>query len=414
MSDRRVVVTGMGVVTSLGESVEDFWNGLIACKSGVRKISLFDTTGYDVHIGGECPFDGERHFDRKTIKRLDRFAQFAIVAAREAVKQCGVDFSNYDGDLYRVGSIIGAGIGGLKEFEEQHQRLIEKGAGKVSAFTIPKLMINAAAGNIAIEFGIKGLTTTVGTACASAGHGMRDAYNAIRYNDADMMITGGSEAALTPIGLSAFAAMKALSVRNDDPAGASRPWDRDRDGFILAEGAGILIFEELEHARKRGAEIIGEVLGFGASTDAGHIAQPDEDGVGAAHSMQMCLNNAKVNPDQVDYINAHGTSTGLGDIAETMAIKKAFGAAAKKVAISSTKSSIGHLLGASGGVELIATLMAMKNSTLPPTLNLDNPSEGCDLDYVPKAPRDRRISKAMSNSFGFGGHNSTVLVGRFE
>ncbi len=414
MSERRVVVTGMGLVTSLGETVDSFWSNLVAGKSGVRRVTLFDTSAFDVRIGGECKdFDAGKRFDRKAMKRLDRFAQFALAAAVEATETSGIDFKNYP-DPYRLGVIIGAGIGGLSEFEEQHLRLIEKGPSKVSAFTIPKLMVNAAAGNLAIEYQIKGISATVGTACASAGHAMNDAYNAIRYGTTDVVLTGGSEAALTPIGISAFAAMKALSTRNDDPEGASRPWDRDRDGFILAEGSGLLVFEALEHARKRGAKIFAEVLGFGTSTDAAHIAQPDDQGTGAAAAMRMCLKRANLNPDDVDYINAHGTSTDLGDVAETVAIKHAFGPHAKKLAVSSTKSSIGHLLGASGGVELIATIMGINNATAPATLNLDNPSEGCDLDYVPKTARDLRIRHAMSNSFGFGGHNSSILVGRFE
>jgi len=415
MSGRRVVITGMGVITSLGETVDEFWNNLVACKSGVCKITIFDASRFDSQIGGECAtFDPDRYIDRKQSKRLDRFAQFAIAASQEAMKMAGFTDKSSPADRRRFGCIVGSGIGGILEFEQQHIRLLEKGPDKVSAFTIPKLMINAAAGNIAIEFNLQGITTTVGTACASAGHAMRDAYEAVRTNRADVIITGGSEAALTPVGLGAFAAMKALSTRNDDPQHASRPWDKDRDGFILGEGAGMLVFEELDHARRRGARIYAEVLGFGATTDAGHIAQPDETGAGAAESMRLSVQEAGINLDDVAYINAHGTSTGLGDVAETVAIKRCFGAHAKKLAISSTKSSIGHLLGASGGVETVATVMAIVNSTAPATLNLDNPDEGCDLDYVPHAPRDLNIKYALSNSFGFGGHNASILLGRFE
>lgn len=415
MSERRIVVTGMGLVTSLGETVEEFWTRLIACESGVRAIELFDTTAFDVHFGGECrDFESEKYIDRKAVKRLDRFAQFALAAAVEAVKTSGLDFKGYKGDPTRLGVILGTGIGGLLEIEQQHKRLIEKGPDKVSAFTIPKLMVNAASGNLAIEYNIQGVSTTVGTACASAAHAMADAFNAIRRGDADVVMTGGSEAALTPLGLGAFASMKALSTRNDSPQTASRPFDRDRDGFILGEGAGILIFEELEHARRRNAHVLAEVLGFGATTDAQHITQPSDSGAGAAAAMTQCMRIAGLNPDDINYINAHGTSTGLGDIAETLAIKKSFGPAATKLAVSSTKSSIGHLLGASGAVELIATIMAMRNSTVPATLNLDHPDEACDLDYVPRIPRDLRIRHAISNSFGFGGHNACILIGRCE
>lgn len=417
MADRRVVVTGMGLITGLGEKVDTFWSRLIAGESGVRRISpsLFSTELFDAKIGGECfYYKAENYFDRKMLKRLDRCAQFALAASREAVESAGISKEAYAGDRRRVGAILGSGIGGLNEFEQQHVRLRDKGPDKVSAFTIPKLMINAAVGNLAIEHGFRGITTMVGTACASAGHAMRDAYLAIKTDSADVVVTGGTEAALTPLGLSAFCAMKALSTRNDAPELASRPFDRDRDGFVLGEGAGLLVFEELEHAKKRGVRIWAELLGFGATTDAGHIAQPALDGAGAAESMRQCMAAAKVNPDQIDYVNAHGTSTGLGDIAETVAVKRAFGPAADQLAISSTKSSIGHLLGASGGVEAIATVMAIVNSTLPATLNLENPDAECDLDYVPKTPRDKHIQYAMSNSFGFGGHNATVMFGRFD
>jgi len=415
MADRRVVVTGMGLVTSLGETVDAFWSNLVSGVSGVRAISLFDAGAFDSQIGGECSaFKPESYFDRKSARRLDRFSQLALGAAVEATRSAGVDTETCPSDRGRIGVILGSGIGGLLEFEEQHLRLLEKGPGKVSAFTIPKLMVNAACGHVAIEYNIKGITMAVGTACASAGHAMHNAFTAILLDEADIIVTGGSEAALTPLGLGAFCAMKALSTRNDSPETASRPFDRDRDGFILGEGAGILVFEEYEHARKRGADILAEVLGFGLSTDATHIAQPDETGSGAAQAMRLCIRNARLNPDDIAYINAHGTSTGLGDIAETMAVRRAFGPAADKLAVSSTKSSVGHLLGASAGVEAIATIMAIQNSTVPPTLNLDNPDEGCDLDYVPKKARDLRIDKALSNSFGFGGHNSSALFGRFD
>ncbi len=415
MADRRVVVTGMGAITGFGACVDAFWKKLVDGESSVQRISLFDTDGFDVKIGSECKdFKPSDYFDRKAEKRLDRFSQFALAAGREAVKSAGIDFKAYKGDRSRLGVILGSGIGGLMEFEQQFLRLLEKGPGKVSAFTIPNLMVNAASGNLAIEHGLHGVTTAVCTACASACHAMRDAYTSIVNGDAELVVTGGSEAALTPLGLSAFAAIKALSTRNDDPQAASRPFDRDRDGFILGEGAGILVFESEEHARSRKADILVEILGFGVSTDAAHIAQPAENGEGAAVAINSCLKHAKTNADEVAYINAHGTSTGLGDLAEACAIKTAFGPAAYKVAVSSTKSSIGHLLGASGGVETIATIQAMRNSVAPPTLNLDNPDDGCDLDFVPKVAREMVIKKAMSNSFGFGGHNASILLGQYE
>lgn len=410
MAARRVVVTGMGAITPLGASTDAFWDGLVAGRSGIARISQFDPADNDVHIGGECrDFDPGPFIDARLIKRMDRFAQFAYVAARLASDQAGLAPDVCDPQ--RAGVILGTGIGGLREIEEQHLRLIHKGPSKVSAFTIPKLMANAAAGHIAIGLNLRGSSASTATACASAGTAMGDAIQALRNGVLDIVVTGGSEAACTPLGLAAFAAMKALSTRNSEPARASRPFDRDRDGFVLSEGAGVLVFEEYEHARKRGAEIYAEVLGFGATTDAGDIVQPDPDGRGAARSMRMALEDARLNPDNVDYINAHGTSTPLGDVAETRAIKSVFGAAAQRVAVSSTKSCIGHLLGASGGVEAIACVLAMRNRTLPPTINLDHPDPECDLDYVPHTARDAAVRVAMNNSFGFGGHNTCVLFG---
>jgi len=413
MSRRRTVITGMGVVCPLGIGVDAFWDRLLAGESGIRPITRFDGTKYDVQFGGECiEFDPEKWIDRREAKRLDRFAQFAMAAGMQAASEARLDDPAIDRD--RVGVILGSGIGGLQELEEQQRRLMEKGPDRVSAFTIPKLMVNAASGSLSIQFTARGPSTAVATACASAANAMGDALRAIQYDYADVVITGGSEAALTPLGLSAFAAMKALSTRNDVPAKASRPFDRDRDGFVMGEGAGIVVFEELDHARRRGAKIMAEVLGFGASGDAYHITQPDEKGRGAAAAMTRALADAKLRPDVVNYINAHGTSTPLGDIAETVAVKQVFGAHAGKLAISSTKSSIGHLLGASGGVEMIATVKALLQAVAPPTINLENPDPQCDLDYVPNRPRDMKIRVAMSNSFGFGGHNASLLVGRFE
>lgn len=411
---RRVVITGMGVVSPLGYKVDEFWERLIAGESGIRPIRLFDVTEFDVKFGGECTdFTPEPVVDRRSAKRLDRFAQMAIVAAHEAWSQCGLADGGL-ADPLRFGVITGTGIGGISELEEQHKRLIEKGPSKVSAFTIPKLMSNAASGNISIMLGAQGPSTAVGTACASATNAMGDALNAIRRGDVDVVISGGSEAALTPLGMSAFASMKALSMRNDDPAHASRPFDRDRDGFVMGEGAGMVVLEEYEHAKKRGANILCELLGFGTSADAFHITQPQEQGTGASAAMRFAVRDAGINLDQVDYINAHGTSTPLGDVAETIAIKKVFGAHAKQVAISSTKSAIGHLLGASGGVEVIAAIQAVRNGLIPPTINIENQDPECDLNYTPNTAQDARVDIALSNSFGFGGHNACVIVRRIK
>ncbi|MFO0839866.1 MAG: beta-ketoacyl-ACP synthase II [Phycisphaerae bacterium] len=411
MAERRVVVTGLGAVTPLGCSVAAFWDGLLTGRSGVRAVRRFDASAMDVRFGGECAdFDPAQHLDHRQIKRMDRFAQLAIVATKEAFADAGLPAEKFDAT--RAGVIIGTGIGGLTELEEQHKRLLEKGPSKVSAFTIPKLMANASSGHISIEFGLQGVNTTVATACASAGNAMADAFNCIRRGLADIIVTGGTEAALTPLGLAAFAAMKALSMRNDDPLRASRPFDKGRDGFVLSEGSGVLVFEEYEHARKRGARIYAEVLGCGATADAGDMVQPDPVGRGAGRAMVAALADAHLNPDQIDYINAHGTSTPLGDVAETKAIKAVFGAAARKLAVSSTKSATGHLLGASGGIEAIACLKAIQHNTLPPTINLDTPDPECDLDYVPNTARDARVRIAMSNSFGFGGHNACVVLAR--
>ncbi len=413
MSKRRVVVTGMGVVTPLGESVDVFWDKLIDGTSGVRNITLFDTTDFDVRIGGECSdFDPFEYIDRKNAKRMDRFTQFAVVAARQAFRQARLDREPFE--KHRAGVILGSGIGGLNELETQKQRLMQKGPGKVSAFTIPKLMANAAAGNVSIDLGLRGMANAVGTACASAADAMGAALAQIRMGTIDIAVTGGSEAALTPLGLASFAAMKALSSRDVPPEQASCPFNTDRDGFVLGEGAGVLVFEELEHARKRDADILAEVIGYGATSDASHITQPLEDGRGAADAIRQAIRDAGIQPQDIDYINAHGTSTPLGDAAETTAIKKVFGPDAKRVAISSTKSSVGHLLGASGGVELIATIKACANGVAPPTINLETPCPECDLDYVPNVARDCRIRVALSNSFGFGGHNACLIIRRID
>ena len=410
---RRVVVTGMGAVTSIARQVQPLWDGILAGQSGVHELRVFDTEGHKVKFGGDIhDWDTEGYVDRKDAKRIDRFTQFAMVAGIDAVNDSGIDFEKED--PFRCGVIIGSGIGGLNEIEAQVGRLLNKGPDKVSAFTIPKLMLNAASGHVSIHYGLRGPNHAVATACASATNAMGDALKAIQYDDADVMITGGSEAACTAMGLAGFANMRALSERHDDPQGASRPFDADRDGFVLAEGAGLLVFEELEHAKSRGAKIYGEVLGYGASGDGGHITQPDPHGTGAGRAMSGALANAGLNPDAIDYINAHGTSTPLGDKAETTAIKSVYGDHARSLNVSSTKSHLGHLLGASGGVELVLSLLALQHQVCPPTINYTTPDPECDLNYTPNEPHEREIRAAMSNSFGFGGHNASIIVGRVD
>jgi 3-oxoacyl-[acyl-carrier-protein] synthase II len=407
---RRVVITGLGVITSLSCKLDDYWRRICNGESGVRVLTRFDTSRFRVKIGGEIAgWSTEGYVEGKEARRLDRFAQFALVGAVDAVRDSGLDFTKED--LFRCGVILGSGIGGLEEIEVQHSRLLEKGPEKVSAFTIPKLMVNAAAGQVSIQFCLRGRNEAVATACASATNAIGEAFKCIHHGYADVMLTGGTEAAATPMGISAFAALRALSERNDDPTAASRPFDADRDGFVLSEGAGLLVLEELEHAKSRGARIYAEVLGYGASADGGHITQPDKDGIGAAMAMELALADAHMNTSDMDYINAHGTSTLLGDQAETAAIKTVFKEHARKLSISSTKSQLGHLLGASGGVEMVTTVLALRDGLIPPTINLHKPDPLCDLDYTPNTTRQRAIKVAMSNSFGFGGHNASVIVG---
>jgi 3-oxoacyl-[acyl-carrier-protein] synthase II len=409
---RRVVITGLGVVTGLGNALEPFWSNLCAGKSGVGPLTLFDTTDFKVHFGGQVrDWDPDTLLGTRDARRLDRFAQFALVASQAAVADAGIDFGRVA--PYRAGVFIGSGIGGLHEFETQHRALLEKGPSKISPFTIPKLMVNAASGQVSIRYGLKGPTSAVATACASAANAIGDAFKLIQHGGADVMVTGGSEAAITPMGLGGFASMRALSTRNDDPTRASRPFDRGRDGFVLAEGAGILVLEEEQFARARGARIYAELLGYGLSADGSHMTAPDEEGRGAAKAMANCLEDARCPADAVGYINAHGTSTGLGDLAETKAMKAVFGPHARRMMVSSTKSALGHLLGASGGVELVIAALALDRGVLPPTINLDDPDDGCDLDYIPHVAREVRVDKVMSNSFGFGGHNASLLIGRY-
>jgi 3-oxoacyl-[acyl-carrier-protein] synthase II len=410
---RRVVITGLGVVTALGDTLDAFWSGLRDGRSGVGPLTLFDTTEFKVHFGGQVhDWDPVSRFGAKEARHLDRFAQFAMAASESAVADSGIDFSKQAAD--RCGVFIGSGIGGLNEFETQHSTMMQKGPSRISPFTIPKLMVNAGSGQVSIRWGLQGPCSAVATACASAANAIGDSLRLIQSGQADVMITGGSEAAITHMGLGGFAALRALSTRNDDPTRASRPFDRDRDGFILAEGAGVLILEAESIARERGARIYAELIGYGMSADGWHITAPDEQGRGAARAMVHCLEDAQIPPDAVGYINAHGTSTPLGDLAETRAMKSVFGSHAPRLQISSTKSQLGHLLGASGGVELVASTLALHTGVLPPTINLDNPDEDCDLDYIPNVAREARVDYVMSNSFGFGGHNASLLIGRYK
>ncbi len=408
---RRVVVTGLGVVSALGCDVPEFWDNVCAAKSGVGPIRRFDCSSFKVTFGGEVTnFRPSDHLDlnEKEVNRIDRFAQFAMVAAAQAIKQSGIDFSI--GDAYRYGVLIGSGIGGLNEIETQHATLFDRGASRVSPFMIPKLMVNAASGNVSVHWHLKGPNSAVATACASATNAIGDAYKLIQNDMADVMVAGGTEAALTPMGLSGFARMQALSTRNDAPQAASRPFDKGRDGFVMAEGAGVVVLEEYEFAKARGANILGEVIGYGMSADGTHMTAPDPEGRGAARAMAGAVRDAKLSPEKIDYINAHGTSTPLGDKAETMAIKTIFESHAKQLAVSSTKSQLGHLLGASGGVEFVVTTLSLIHQVAPPTINLDDPDDECDLDYVPHEMRTQSMEYAMSNSFGFGGHNACLVL----
>ena len=417
MSSRRVVLTGLGVVTSLGETVEELWGNLCAGKSGISTITRWDASQFPTRFGGECAgFDLSKYdvskwsTERLMPKRLDRFGQFGLAASISAVGDSGIDFERTD--RYRCGVIIGSGIGGIETLEDQNKILNTRGISRVSPFTVPRLMVNAASGNVSILFKLYGPNTAVATACATGSNAIGDAARLIQHDQAEVMIAGGSEAALCALGLGSFCAARALSTRNDDPAHASRPWDRDRDGFVMGEGAGVVILEEYEHARKRGAKIYCELIGYGMSADAYHITAPDEHGHGASRAMDLALRDAKISADEVEYINAHGTSTPLGDLAETKAMKHFFKDHARKLVISSTKSELGHLLGASGGVEAVISALTIHRSMIAPTINLDNPDPECDLDYVPNKARERRVNVAMSNSFGFGGHNACLLMRR--
>ncbi len=408
----RVVVTGMGVITSLGADLNTFWDNLMAGKSGVSRVEAFDTSEYPTKIAASIKdFNPEDYMDRRDAKRMDRFVQFAVAASKNALQDANLNIRELE-DPERAGVYVGSGIGGLGTWEDQHSILLDKGPKRVSPFFIPMMIANMASGQISISTGAKGPNSTAVTACATGTHSIGDSYKLIQSGEADVMICGGAEATIRPTGMAGFCAMRAMSTRNDEPEKASRPFDADRDGFVMGEGAGILILESLEHAQKRGARIYAEIIGYGMSGDAYHITDPDPDG--AVRSMKRAIKSANLSNEQVDYINAHGTSTPPGDKSETIAIKKTFGDYAYKVAISSTKSMTGHLLGAAGGVEAVICGLTINKGMIPPTINLETPDPDCDLDYVPNKPRKAEVHIAMSNSFGFGGHNATIILKKFE
>ena len=415
MTERRVVITGLGVLTPIGNDVETFWSNLKNGVSGIHTIDAFDTAAYDCKIGGQVRgFDPKPFFKNpKDVRRTDRFTQLSMGAARIALDDSGIDVANLK-DRNRFGVIVSTGIGGLKTLQDQLTILLTKGPTRNSPFTIPMLISNMASGVISMEFNLRGPNLCIVTACATSNNAIGESWRIIKFGDADIFLAGGSEASIVEIGLAGFSAMKALSTRNDEPGRASRPFDRDRDGFVMSEGAGIVVVEELEHAKARGAKIYCELTGYGVSADAYHMTAPPPDGEGAARAMQMALDHARLSPGQVDYINAHATSTDIGDICETRAIKKVFGDDAYKVAISSTKSMTGHLLGGAGGIEMAACALAIRDSVIPPTINLENPGKECDLDYTPNVAREKKVRVAINNSFGFGGHNATLVATAFE
>jgi len=413
MNTRRVVITGVGMITPLGIGVEKSWEGLLAGKSGIRRITQFDSSQFPTKIAGEVEgFNPEDYIEIKEIKKMDRFIQFAIAAAHIALEDSGLKIA--DDNSERVGVIVGSGIGGLSSLERYHTVLTEKGPRKISPFFIPMLIVNLASGQISIKFGAKGPNSAVATACATGSHSIGDAFKIIQRGDADVMIAGGAESVITPLGIGGFNAMRALSTRNDEPEKASRPFDIDRDGFIMGEGAGIVILESLESAVTRGAKIYAEIVGYGMTADAYHITAPSPGGEGAVRCMKMTLQDAGVNPSDINYINAHGTSTKYGDELETIGIKTVFGEHAYKIPVSSTKSMTGHLLGAAGGVEAVISVLCICNDIVPPTINLDNPDPECDLDYVPHQSRKMSVHYALTNSFGFGGTNACLLFKKFK
>ncbi|MCB2155251.1 beta-ketoacyl-ACP synthase II [bacterium] len=409
MTKKRVVITGLGAVTPIGLDVPTYWEGLLAGRSGAGEITSFDTSQHKTKFACQVKdWDPSLHFDRKDARKLETFVQFAIVAARQAVEDSGLDLDNED--RTKIGVLVGSGIGGLGVMEEQSLVLHNQGPGRVSPFLIPRLISNMAPGQISISLGLKGPNSCVVTACATATHALGDAFKIIQRGDAIAMVAGGTESAITPLGVAGFENMKALSSRNDDPQGASRPFDKDRDGFVMGEGAGILLLEEYEHAKARGARIYAEFAGYGMTGDAFHITAPAPEGEGAARSMQMALDDSGLKPEEISHINAHGTSTPMNDKNESAAIKTVFGEHAAKLAISSNKSMVGHLLGAAGGVEAIASTLSIYNSVVPPTINYTTPDPECDLDYVPNEKREMTVNAVVSNSLGFGGHNASILI----
>jgi len=414
MQEERVVITGLGVISPLGNDTASFWQGLKEGRSGIDKITAFDVTDYDSRIAGEVKgFNPELYgISKKECRRMEKFVQYALASSYQAIKDSGLDLEKEDKE--RIGVLVGSGIGSLRIMEEEHKVLLKSGPGRLSPFLIPMLIVNEASGHIAIAYGFKGPNSCVTTACASGSHAIGDALRIIQRGEADIMITGGTESCIVPLGVGGFCALKALSTRNDQPQKASRPFDAQRDGFVIAEGCGVVVLESLEHARRRNAAIYAELVGFGMSCDAYHITAPDPDGQGAALAIKAALKDAKLKPEDVSYINAHGTSTKLNDKVETLAIKLALGDYAKKVMVSSTKSMTGHLLGAAGGVEFVVCCLAIKDSVVPPTINYEFPDPDCDLDYVPGAARKTRVNVCLSNSLGFGGHNATLAVKKYE
>lgn len=409
MPERRVAITGLGVVSPVGSDKNEFWSNLLAGKSGIGLIDRFDVSQYPTKIAAQVPdFDVQKYIPRKDARRMDRFAQYACAAAKQAVEDAGLDFSIVD--RRRVGVWIGSGIGGIETMEQQHSMLLKRGVSGVNPFFIPMMIANMASGQVSILFGVHGPNGCTVTACASGTNSLGEALGFIRRGEAEVMIAGGAEAAITPLSIAGFCAAKALSTRNDEPDKACRPFDADRGGFVMGEGSGILILEEMEHAKRRGVHIYAELVGYGASGDAVHVVQPDPEGKGAALAFKNALADAGIEPEQVDYINAHGTGTDLNDQMETKAIKEVFGPHAYKLSVSSIKAATGHMLGAAGAVELIATVLAMQNNIIPPTLNLENPDTDCDLDYTPLVSKSRRLEVALSDSLGFGGHNAALLV----
>ena len=412
MSKRRVVVTGLGAVTPIGNNVKDFWSGIRAGKVGIGPITKFDTTDYKVKIAAEVKdFNAKDHMDPRSARRMDPFCQYAVTAAKEALEDSGIDMEKEDS--FRVGVIVGSGIGSLPQVENNYEKIITKGPGKVNPLMVPMMISNMAAGNISIQFGLRGKCTDVVTACASGTHSIGDAFRAIQYGDAEVMLAGGTESCICPTGVAGFTALTALT-KTEDTTRASIPFDKDRSGFVLGEGAGIVVLEELEHAKARGARIYAELVGYGATADAFHITSPAEDGAGAARAMELAMEEAGVQPSEVEYINAHGTSTHHNDLFETRAIHKAFGDAAKNLVVNSTKSMIGHLLGAAGGVEFVTCVKSLEDGFIHQTVGTTEPDEECDLNYAIGAPIDKEIRYAMSNSLGFGGHNATLLVKKYE